>query len=159
MKRMKYSARRKYKAIALIFAAFCVALFLLFSNMHSKMDVLSPEAIISADRLYALTNEDKVIEHLKKFKRLPSYYITKKQAKILGWDARDGNLCDISDFKAIGGDRFYNREKKLPNLKRRKWFEADINYHCGHRGSDRLIYSNDHLFYVTHDHYKTFEQR
>ncbi|KOO19286.1 ribonuclease, partial [Morganella morganii] len=29
---------------------------------------------------------------------------------------------------------------------------------CGHRGSDRLLYSGDGLIYVTTDHYRSFQQ-
>lgn len=60
--------------------------------------------------------------------------------------------------KAIGGDRFGNQEKGLPDAPSRQWFEADINYNCGHRGSDRLLYSSDGLIYVTTDHYRSFQQ-
>lgn len=155
----QHSIRRKYQTIAIILTIVCVALFLLFSNIHSRLSNLSPEAVASADKLYLLTEEGRVLAYLKKNNKLPPYYVKKQKAEQLGWNSREGNLCDISDYKAIGGDRFYNREKKLPEMKKRKWFEADINYRCGHRGSDRLLYSSDGLFYVSYDHYKTFKER
>lgn len=31
-----------------------------------------------------------------------------------------------------------------------------INYQCGRRGADRLLYSNDGLIFVSRDHYKNF---
>ncbi|WP_443081020.1 ribonuclease domain-containing protein [Tractidigestivibacter scatoligenes] len=33
-----------------------------------------------------------------------------------------------------------------------------MNYQGGHRGPERIVYSNDGLVYYTPDHYKTFEQ-
>ncbi|OTA17498.1 barnase [Xenorhabdus vietnamensis] len=99
-----------------------------------------------------------VASSIHKNHKLPDYYITKKQARRLGWRSSKGNLCDVAPGKAIGGDRYADREHKLPKKFGRKWFEADVNYHCGHRGKARLIYSNDGLIYLTLDHYKTFTQ-
>ena len=36
------------------------------------------------------------------------------------------------------------------------WYEADINYTSGYRGTERILYSNDGLVFVTYDHYQTF---
>ncbi|MCH5683635.1 hypothetical protein LWM68_04755 [Niabella sp. W65] len=47
----------------------------------------------------------------------------------------------------------------MPAAEKRKWFEADLNYKCGRRNADRLLYSSDGLIYVTYDHYKTFQQK
>lgn len=38
----------------------------------------------------------------------------------------------------------------------RIWYEADLNYYEGRRNGHRLLFSNDGLFFVTYDHYKTF---
>lgn len=103
---------------------------------------------------YAL--ED-VVKYIDKFDKLPPNYITKKEAINKGWNNKEGNLWEVLDGYVIGGDRFYNREKKLPEEKNRKYYEADINYNGGHRGPERLIYSNDGLYYYTKDHYKTFD--
>ena len=51
---------------------------------------------------------------------------------------------------------FKNRNKHLPDAVGRVWFEADINYEGGFRGSDRILYSNDGLIFVTYDHYMTY---
>ena len=106
-----------------------------------------------------LTEEKLVIDYLKKHHKLPHYYIIKKEAKKQGWEPSSGNLCDVLPGRAIGGDKFSNREKKLPSRNGRIYYEADVNYDCGHRDADRLVYSNDGLIFLTHDHYKTFEQR
>ncbi|GAB1439974.1 ribonuclease domain-containing protein [Providencia sp.] len=105
-----------------------------------------------------LTEQDNVVSFMEKYQKLPAFYITKKQAREAGWDAKKGNLCDVLPGRAIGGDRFSNREKGLPIAQGRQWFEADINYRCGHRGADRLLYSSDGMIFVTQDHYKSFKQ-
>ncbi|MFZ4833284.1 ribonuclease domain-containing protein [Rouxiella sp. Mn2063] len=101
-----------------------------------------------------LTSEQTVVSYLRQNHRLPDYYVTKKQARAQGWDARAGNLCQVLPGKAIGGDRFSNREGQLPAAPGRVWREADINYQCGRRGADRLLFANDGLIYVSRDHYR-----
>jgi len=51
---------------------------------------------------------------------------------------------------------FNNHGRELPSQKGRIWYEADINYHGGPRGKDRILYSNDGLIYKSEDHYQTF---
>lgn len=106
-----------------------------------------------------LTREEVVVPYVKKHRQLPGYYIKKSEAREKGWEAAKGNLCDVLPGKAIGGDVFSNREGSLPAAEKRKWFEADLNYKCGRRNADRLLYSSDGLIYVTYDHYKTFQQK
>lgn len=106
-----------------------------------------------------LTHEKVVVDYLKKHQKLPPYYLTKNEARKKGWEAHKGNLCDVLPGKAIGGDRFGNREGRLPNEKNRQYYEADINYNCGTRNADRLVYSNDGLIYITKDHYQTFQKQ
>jgi hypothetical protein len=106
-----------------------------------------------------LTAEDVVVDHVRAHGKLPEYYMTKSEAREKGWDASKENLCDVLPGKAIGGDRFGNRESRLPEKKGRRYFEADLNYHCGKRGADRLIFSDDGLIFVSKDHYNTFEKR
>ena len=105
-----------------------------------------------------LTAERRVAGYLQQHQQLPDYYITKSQARRDGWDASKGNLCDTLPGKAIGGDRFSNREGRLPQQQGRKWFEADVNYRCGHRNADRLLYSSDGLIFLTKDHYRSFNK-
>ncbi|CRK85595.1 Ribonuclease domain-containing protein [Candidatus Providencia siddallii] len=104
------------------------------------------------------TSKKYVINYIKKYKKLPTFYITKKKALYAGWNAKKGDLCKILPNKAIGGDRFYNHYKLLPNIKNRKWYEADINYNCGKRGSERLLYSSDGIIFITNDHYHSFNR-
>lgn len=102
------------------------------------------------------TDEQTVVSYLRQNHRLPEYYITKKKAREAGWDARAGNLCDVLPGKAIGGDRFSNREGRLPTANKRVWREADINYRCGRRGADRVLFASDGLIYVSRNHYQNF---
>jgi hypothetical protein len=103
-----------------------------------------------------LTSFDEVSNYLIKYGKLPSNYVTKSEAKALGWQPKLGNLSDVAPGKSIGGDLFKNAEKLLPDKVGRIWREADINYSKGFRGGERLLYSNDGLIYKTIDHYKTF---
>ncbi|WP_312901709.1 ribonuclease domain-containing protein, partial [Chryseobacterium taichungense] len=59
--------------------------------------------------------------------------------------------------KAIGGDRFGNREKSLPEGM--SYFEADVNYHCGNRNGDRIVFTENGDVYLTKDHYKSFKKQ
>lgn len=104
-----------------------------------------------------LTNEVKVINYVKSNHELPDYYITKSEARKQGWVASEGNLCDVLPGKAIGGDKFSNREKMLPSGK--QYFEADVNYNCGNRNADRIVFTKDGDVYLTKNHYKSFQKQ
>ena len=64
--------------------------------------------------------------------------------------------CVENHGKMIGGNVYHNKEKKLPDISGRVWYEADINYTEGFRNRQRILYSNDGLIFVTYDHYQTF---
>lgn len=104
------------------------------------------------------TSKEEVAEYIHLYEKLPSNFITKKEAQELGWNNRDGNLDEVAPGKSIGGDKFGNYEELLPVKKGRKYFECDIDYEGGFRGAKRIIFSDDGLVYYTEDHYKTFEQ-
>lgn len=104
-----------------------------------------------------LTEEKTVISYVKQNHKLPEYYITKNEARKQGWDPSRGNLCEVLPGKAIGGDKFGNREGRLPDGE--KYFEADVNYHCGGRNADRIIYTQNGDVYLTKNHYKSFEKQ
>ena len=103
------------------------------------------------------TNKEQVAFYLHLYGRLPSNYISKKEAERLGWDSREGNLDEVAPGKSIGGGRFGNREGLLPEKKGRTYYECDIDYDGGYRGGKRIVYSNDGLIYYTEDHYNSFE--
>lgn len=101
-----------------------------------------------------LTNEKTVINYVKANQKLPDYYLTKGEARNQGWVASQGNLCDVLPGKAIGGDKFSNREKTLPAGN--QYFEADVNYHCGRRNADRIVFTKKGEVWLTKNHYKSF---
>ena len=51
--------------------------------------------------------------HLKHLKRLPDNYITKKEAKKIGWEKSLGNLSEVAPGKMICGE-YYNMKKFYP---------------------------------------------
>ena len=104
------------------------------------------------------TSKEDVALYIHTYQKLPSNFITKKEAQKLGWDSQKGNLDKVAKGKSIGGDRFGNYDKKLPDAKSRIWKECDINYEGGYRGAERIIYSNDGLIYYTDDHYNGFDE-
>lgn len=104
-----------------------------------------------------LTEDKNVISYVKQNRQLPSYYITKNEARKKGWNPSQGNLCEVLPGRAIGGDRFGNREGRLP--KGELYFEADVNYSCGTRNADRIIFTKNGEVYLTKNHYKTFEKQ
>lgn len=102
------------------------------------------------------TTEEEVALYLHIYAKLPDNFITKKEAEKLGWDSKEGNLWEVAPGKSIGGSRYSNYERELPEAEGRSYFECDVNYEGGYRGSERIVYSNDGLVYYTGDHYKTF---
>jgi hypothetical protein len=94
---------------------------------------------------------------LRKTGRLPDCYLTKQAAERRGWRPGE-DLWSIAPGTAIGGDRFGNRERRLPEGGRYR--EADLDYAGGHRGARRLVYAESPLgvraVWVTVDHYTSF---
>lgn len=93
--------------------------------------------------------------YLHTYGHLPENYITKSEARELGWDG--GSVEDYAPGYAIGGDEFGNREGLLPSAEGRQYYECDIDTKdSDSRGSKRLVYSSDGLIYYTDDHYESF---
>lgn len=105
-----------------------------------------------------VTDPQKIVNYLSIYGELPENFITKREAKDLGWDSRYNYVGEVAPGKSIGGDYFGNYDGQLPSKKGRKWYECDVNYRGKKRGAERLIYSNDGLYYYTNDHYQTFTQ-
>ncbi|MFB8376023.1 ribonuclease [Paenibacillus taichungensis] len=133
-------------------------LFILATILFTGCSLETVSLNDSSQESTVLTQFDEVAKYISEHNELPENYITKKEAKELGWEPSKGNLEKVAPGKSIGGDVFQNREGLLPKKKGRTWYEADINYSGGTRGSDRILYSNDGLIYKTTDHYRTFEQ-
>ena len=97
-----------------------------------------------------------VVDYIDAYGELPDNYITKNEARDLGWDAKAGNLWAVAPDMSIGGDYFGNFEGLLPEENGREYTEADVNYEGGHRGPERLVFSDDGLYFYTDDHYDSF---
>lgn len=110
----------------------------------------------SLDRNGSYTHKDDVALYLHLYGHLPYNFITKSEAKNYGW--RSGSLEKYAPGKCIGGDRFYNKEGRLPNKAGRYYYECDIDTLGSYsdRGVKRIVYSNDGLIYYTGDHYESF---
>ena len=103
-------------------------------------------------------SKEDVSLYLYTYGELPDNYITKDEARDLGWDSQKGNLWEVAEGMCIGGDRFGNYEGLLPKDSGRQYYECDIDYDGGYRNDKRIIYSNDGLIYYTEDHYESFEE-
>ena len=113
------------------------------------------KAKVDAVKGKAYTDKDHVAAYIHMYKTLPPNYITKGQATKLGWKSR-GTLDQVAPGKSIGGDRFNNYEKLLPDKQGRVWKECDIDYVRGNRNAKRICYSNDGLIYYSASHYRDF---
>ena len=102
------------------------------------------------------TSMEDVSAYIKKYHKLPSNYITKEEARNLGWTG--GSLEPYAPGKSIGGDVFTNRQGILPH-RDKKYIECDIDANTTSRGAKRIVYStDDYRVYYTEDHYNTFTE-
>jgi len=117
---------------------------------------LTAKPIAAIDEAGTYTTKEDVSLYLYTYGRLPQNFITKSEARSLGWSG--GGLDDYDYGKCIGGDRFGNNEGLLPESSGRKYYECDIDtLHENDRGAKRIVFSNDGLIYYTEDHYDSFE--
>ena len=149
------------KKIAFILAL-VIALFLMGSVSAGFFDFLkggddsnsSIDVNVTEDGQYCTVDE--VAAYIKEYHKLPSNYITKKEAQALGWQG--GPLKKYAPGKSIGGDIFTNRQHILPDSDY-KYIECDINANGTSRGAERIVYNTgDFKVYYTDDHYKTFRE-
>lgn len=114
----------------------------------------SDSAVTEGEYYYDLEH---VVLYLDRYGVLPDNYITKDEARALGWEG--GSVENYLDGAAIGGDRFGNREGLLPEASGRSYTECDIDTDGqSSRGAKRLVFSNDGLYFYTEDHYETFDE-
>ena len=96
---------------------------------------------------------ENVVLYIEYYGELPDNYITKDEARALGW--KGGTPERYLEGSAIGGDRFGNREGLLP---KGNYTECDLNtLGEDERGAERLVFS-DTKYYYTEDHYESFTQ-
>lgn len=97
---------------------------------------------------------ESVVIYLDTYDHLPGNYITKSEAKALGWEG--GSVEDYMEGGAIGGDRFGNREGILPD---NSYTECDIDTDGeSSRGAKRLVFTDDGQYFYTEDHYDSFTE-
>ena len=126
-------------------------------DVELATDILTEvmETELAEDGTY--TSKDEVAEYLYLYGHLPSNFITKKEAKKLGWVSSEGNLDEVAPGMSIGGDYFGNYEGLLPEADGRDYYECDIDFDGTYRNAKRIVFSNDGLIYYTEDHYESFE--
>ena len=115
-------------------------------------EVTESELSVDEDGYYY--SKDEVALYLHTYGHLPDNFMTKKEAKKLGWSG--GSLEKYAPGMVIGGDNFGNYEGNLPEDK--TYHECDIDT-LGQkkRGAKRIVFSDDGYIYYTEDHYETFE--
>lgn len=124
-------------------------------------DALNDTAAKESDSTSALDEngsyytKNEVAKYIHIYAKLPSNFITKSEARDLGWEG--GSVERYLEGAAIGGDIFGNREGLLPRAEGRTYYECDIDTNGkDSRGAKRIVYSNDGLIYYTDDHYESF---
>lgn len=158
---------KRFAALLLVLAL-CLSFTGCFSALLAEVELpeLSPETTdapsgtsnpaegqIDPDGWY-YSAED-VAEYLATYGCLPANFITKDEARELGWEG--GSVEDHAPGYAIGGDVFGNREGLLPEAEGRIYYECDIDTSGqSSRGAKRIVFSNDGLIYYTEDHYESF---
>lgn len=101
----------------------------------------------------SIDSKEEVALYIHQHGKLPPNYITKSQARKLGW--KSGSVERYAPGKCIGGDRFMNREGLLPQG--HTYYECDIDtLGASSRGAKRIVFSDDGLIYYTSDHYASF---
>ena len=149
---MKKNKKIKFILIALLLIA--VALFSALTADDGADTGGGTGLGTGADIVY--TTAEDVAAYLHENGQLPYNFITKDEARELGWEG--GGLEEYAPGMAIGGDKFGNYEGLLPEAKGRQYYECDIDtVGRDSRGAKRLVYSNDGLIYYTEDHYESFE--
>jgi len=119
-------------------------------SLPEDPDGIGAEQVLDPDGWY--TTKEDVALYLYTYGELPGNFITKNEARALGWSG--GGLDGYADGKSIGGDRFGNYEGILPDG---DYHECDINtMHASSRGAERIVYSADGRIYYTNDHYESF---
>ena len=116
-----------------------------------------PEETAALEEGGCYTAKEDVALYTHTYGRLPDNFITKAEAKKLGWPG--GSLEPYAPGMCIGGDRFGNYEGLLPQDGGRTYMECDIDtLGSESRGAKRIVFSNDGLIFYTEDHYESFTQ-
>lgn len=171
---MKKTFEKIYRLTKLLFLSL-LAVAILFSCKTKRVESVKTETLYetelkeqssstinkSIDENGEYTSKDEVALYIYTYHKLPKNYITKNEAKKLGWNSSKNYVGEVAKGKSIGGDRYGNYEKLLPDIKGRKYVECDIDYGGKKRNAKRIIYAEDFdesigFIFYTDDHYKTF---
>lgn len=124
----------------------------LYTDGGSEDGTNAGESYLDEDGTYSSAED--VALYLHTYGELPDNFITKSEARDLGWSG--GGLENYAPGKCIGGDSFGNREGLLP---KGNYYECDINtLGAKSRGAERLVWDDKGNIYYTNDHYESFEQ-
>lgn len=148
---------KKYFKFLLVLLLIAIGFFAYTKLINNEPIINEPIVQNIIDEQGKYSSKDEVALYIHTYNKLPSNYVTKNDAKKMGWVASKGNLLKVCEGCSIGGDKFTNREGNLPSKQGRQYYECDIDYKGGTRNAKRIVYSNDGLIYYTEDHYNTFE--
>ena len=91
--------------------------------------------------------------YLHTYGQLPDNFITKSEARELGWEG--GSVERYAPGMCIGGDTFGNYEGILPQG---NYHECDVGTRGGNsRGAERIVWDDVGNIYYTSDHYESFD--
>lgn len=118
-------------------------------------DTPAEPAVFRDEYYYDLTH---VVLYIDTYDCLPENYITKSEARALGWSG--GSVEIYKEGAAIGGDTFGNHEGLLP--KGITYTECDLDTNgADSRGPCRLVFGKEdgeYRYYCTEDHYSSFSE-
>ena len=124
------------------------------SETEAPTESIPEETQLWIDPYGSYTSKEDVALYIHLYNDLPLNFMTKKQARDLGWEG--GSLEPVASGMCIGGDHFGNYEGLLPED--REYTECDIDtLGKSSRGAKRIVFSDDGLIYYTEDHYESFE--
>lgn len=123
------------------------------ASTNAAVSVAATNAVPSIDRGGVYYGRDDVALYIHTYGTLPTNFITKAQARALGWQG--GPLEPYAPGKSIGGDHYGNYEGVLP---RGSYRECDIDTLRRSRGAKRIVFSKDRRIYYSDDHYRSFER-
>ena len=122
-------------------------------SQEEESATLSTESTLATlDEDGSYNSRDEVALYIHLYGKLPSNYLTKKEAQALGWSG--GSLEPYAPGCSIGGSYFGNNEGLLP---KGSYTECDIDtVGKKSRGAKRIVFSSTGEIYYTEDHYESF---
>ncbi len=164
-RQMHFGRPRKQRPVRDFMRALCIVLALIAGayTLVGKLGSSSqqPRSVAVQTNVSAsqYTSKDEVARFICDNGYLPPNYVNKNEG-IRMYESKTGKRFERWNFNPqrtlgvmIGGDRFSNRDGKLPSGDYR---EADVDYFETNRGPRRLVYTSGCNIYYTSDHYGSF---